>query len=472
MSLPFETEDALRYLGIEMPKNRYMRCPFCNSRKGKPLNWNYEKAVYRCNKNPMHNGNILTFTVEYTQLMGIPNAPKDTKEAYKYLLNGLNMGDAPLPKYNGPDKDVSNSKPLDVDKTNLVYSRVLNKLSLSTRHKENLLSRGFTDDEISLLGYKSLENMTYTEIFDFIKSLGIDDFSGVPWFYTTDKGFWNFTIWKKGIIQKYLDYQGRIQMLQVRIDDEERASEDDIGKCYYLSSRPYKENGKTKKKNGTAAKQCVHFACDFIELPDGKKMIDIKNGVMTLTEGAMKGDLYHAITGMPTIAVPGVHCIEALKEVLPKLKELGVYRIRLGYDMDRVMNINVLEALYKMKTLIEEYGIECSHVEWSIEYINFDGTHEQMDAEKTFIFSSDTFKRALEEEKVKEILERAKKLGINDIFFAYSNKEEAIPNKNLYSMLVQNANGLDINLKPVFWKLNLKGIDDLYAYEVRNIYPR
>ena len=90
---PFSTAEVLALLGYFVDPNRsgvYIQCPFCKSRN-KPLHFELTTSRYRCNKNPNHYGNILTF---YRDLEGCEN----NKEAYKEILDRLNIYDVSKPR--------------------------------------------------------------------------------------------------------------------------------------------------------------------------------------------------------------------------------------------------------------------------------------------------------------------------------------------------------------------------------------
>ena len=53
-----------------------------------------------------------------------------------------------------------------------------------------------------------------------------------------------------------------------------------------------------------------------------------------------------------------------------------------------------------------------------------------------------------------------------NVFFAFKNKQDAIDNKDMFIRLKES---LDIDITPVIWSLKLKGIDNYYAYSVKNI---
>lgn len=476
---PFTTQEALGLLGISAPSNGYIKCPYCMS-SNRPLHFKYETSQFRCNKNSKHFGNILTF---YKDMAGL----KDTKEAFRDICDRLhrNPNDIVTTPYQQPKEKAEDKPIIDYDKRDKVNRKMTRVLRLSEKNTQNLLDRGFVEEEIKSFPYVTIPEMDYKEKLDLISRLGFNDYEGVPPFYVSKKGNWFINLWRGGIMVPYYDIYGRLTAWQIRVDDDSRKTDENgqlEPKYIYPTSRD--------KNHGTASSQTVGYCCDYIQKDDGTKIINIKNGVMTLIEGGMKGSLYHFITGVPTIVVPGVNCLNVLKEELPKLRDLGVYRIQIGYDMDRVMNINVWEALLAIKKLIESYGIEAPLMEWSNEIVHLNGSHDIMDCDTTFVFNKKTMLTLLDDQRkfesnenysvansitpIEQHFERLKKVGVEQIFFAFKNATEAKENESykLYTELLDLCNKHNLPCTPVFWDLKLKGLDDRYAYEVRGVIPK
>ena len=54
-----------------------------------------------------------------------------------------------------------------------------------------------------------------------------------------------------------------------------------------------------------------------------------------------------------------------------------------------------------------------------------------------------------------------------NIYFAFKDKEEALEYKEFYKELTKTYN---FEATPIIWSLKLKGIDNYYAYTVKNIF--
>lgn len=269
-----------------------------------------------------------------------------------------------------------------------------------------------------------------------------------------------------GIVVPYRSFFNKISGMQLRKNDEDiQKGKDSSGAKYsWISSSGYKD--------GSKASSYLHYACDFLWDPAKKQYYpQIPDDFILLTEGAMKADLTHAISGLPLIAVPGVSCAnESLRNNIPLLKSAGVKKIILAYDMDRVMNIHVLESLEKVRSLIREEGLSVEELYWSTEMVDLKGSPFKLNVADSFVFSIKTLYNAALSERIGAILEKSCSLGKKQIILALKNSDEITDQTMLYSkILIRECQRLNLKYYPAFWSLGLKGIDDYYAYHQRNI---
>lgn len=458
MSFPFSTEEVLNLLGYSS-NNRssiYIQCPFCKS-SNKPLNIDMKTSMYRCNKNPEHKGNILTF---YKELSGCTS----NKEAYHEILKRLQIEDITLiPKV---EENLIQEVEFDEEKTNLILTKVLEKSFLSSKNRKELLERGFSKERIDKLMYKTLPKRNGKEIIKFVYSLNDNDsydFSGVIGFFVSKKGYWVIAHNTQGVMIPYRNFWGKIHGIQIRKDEEIRKIDPETGikeeKYTYLTSR--------NRKNGTPARQCVHYSGEFTE-----KGLSIKNGTLVLIEGGMKGDLFYELTNQPTINIPGVQCIKILEKEFPILKAAGVHTIMNGFDMDRITNINVLEPLLKIEKKIKDYGFNYKQLAWNTNYMDRNGHIKELCMNTMFVFTPETLKKEIEKNTLTNTLTRVRKCNRTRIMFALSSIEESKKevNKKLFLLLVEECNKCGFfEISPIIWKLKCKGIDDYYAYKLKGI---
>ena len=461
-NFPFRTEDVLGLLGYSTGNkdSLYIQCPFCRSRK-KPLHFDMRTSVYRCNKNPEHHGNILTF---YRDLAGC----EDNKAAYREICQRLGMDTHTYQKQTFSDeekKEKDVSLPYDVVRTDKAYRKILTKSFLSSKNKQELLARGFSVEDIVKLNYKTMPERDGLEIYKFVEELSLENPSGIPGFYRSKKGAWMFMHGKRGIIVPYRDFYGRIQGAQVRKDNEVRQIVDgEMEHKYYFISARY-------KRDGGAAYQFAHYAGEFREKENGEKSLYIPNGAIVMTEGGMKIDLFHCLTKQPGIGIPGVNCENVLLRELPILKEHGVHTIYLGFDMDRMMNINVSSALAKIEKIILEHGLECTYLKWDTTYHTMHEEEKTLQTDTMFVFTPETFDHDMEDGVIEQTLERAFSLGKKRIMFAMKNSKEATQeNLNRYNTLkgICARYGF-LECTPIYWELKHKGIDNFYAYKIKGI---
>ena len=122
------------------------------------MNINIRKDVFRC---PRCNtkGGIYDL---YTLFTGVP---KDkVRQALREKL-GRNSSYKPQRRTPFvPEKEMQECPLIGVEERNITYTALLNKLTLANDHKQNLLARGLTEDEIEKLGYKTTPVMGMSAI--------------------------------------------------------------------------------------------------------------------------------------------------------------------------------------------------------------------------------------------------------------------------------------------------------------------
>lgn len=455
---PFKTEDVLNLLGYSIDSNRAsvdIQCPFCKSTK-KKLNFDLRSSFYRCNKNPQHHGNILTF---YANCLGISN-----KEAYREITEKLKLNlNADMHTPLKPERKIKEYE-FDAEKTNSVFQQIIAHSWLSSKNRKSLLDRGFSNEDINRLGYKTLPERNGKEICKFTESLGIKDLSGVPGTFISKKGTWMLYHGKRGIIVPYHSFFNKLHGIQIRKDNDVLDDEND-NKFYYLSSR--------YMHGGTSASQVAHYAGKFIKEDSGQEHLYIPNGILVLTEGGMKADLFYCLTGQPCMAIPGVHCLDLLEKELPILKKY-VKEILIAYDMDRLMNINVLEALCKIEKKIKAHGLLAKNLAWSTSFKNHKNETSALDVEHSFVFTPNSLLKAKSGNWLDDILIRATQCNRNRIYFALTGRDElSAENSTLYDELKRacKKHPKILHTECIFWELKLKGIDDYYAFKQKNIIP-
>ncbi len=266
----------------------YIPCPCCDSKpRDKHLNINLRKEVFRCPKCGV-SGGIFDLYSLYT---GIPR--EDVREA---MTERLGLSDQSYrPPKRAVIKEMEESPVADIETRHKTYMALLEKLSLASDHIENLLQRGLKEDEIQQLGYRTTPVVGMTKMAKELVQEGCA-LSGVPGFYRTEDDQWKFTVNQRGILIPVRDGKGRIQGMQIRRDD--------------VKKRKFRWVSSAELKNGCKAEGWTHLAGAPAE-------------TMLLTEGPMKADVIHALTGLAVLAVPGVNALTQLEIMLKQLREQG-----------------------------------------------------------------------------------------------------------------------------------------------------
>lgn len=301
-------------------------CPFCGENKYH-LFLNTRKDTFYCQRCKA-SGNSITL---YARLMDV-----DNKTAYKELTEGniFALRPEPKPKQN----DELEPKPLHIRHD--VYYDFLKLLDLSDKHRENLKSRGLSNERIERNMYRSVP-MDYTS--KVLAKLSEQyDLTGIPGFYTQD-GRWRM-YQRHGFFVPVCTAEGYIQGLQIRLDGEEHR------KYRWFSSR-YQENG-------TRAYPWIHVTGNT------------ESKTVCVTEGGLKADVASSLSKDALfVAVPGINCLGGLPDVLNKL---NVSKIIETFDMDKLENPYVAQAVEEIQQIAAKMKIDYALYSWNPLYKGID----------------------------------------------------------------------------------------------------
>lgn len=337
--------DIIPLIGLPDPpvgQNAYnVTCPCCDeSNRKKHLNINLEKNVFRCPRCGF-SGGIFDLYAFYAGI--------DRRKARETLLARMNIADVQVGQSNRQKRTRIEKKNVecpitDIDARHETYCALLSKLTLASDHRENLRNRGLSDECIEELGYRTAPVMGFTAI---AKQLHKDGFyqAGVPGFFHNDKGEWTLIREKRGILIPARTPEGKIQGLQLRIDDSQK------GKFRWISS--------VGKQDGCKAECWTHIA--------GKP-----TDTVILTEGPMKADVIHHLTGSTVIAVPGVNSLNHLESALLFAKANGTTKVMTAFDMDYLRNPFVRDANHNLAEVISKVDMEYGTYLWDPNYKGLD----------------------------------------------------------------------------------------------------
>ena len=168
---------------------------------------------------------------------------------------------------------------------------------------------------------------------------------GVPGFYHTASGEWSFIREDRGILIPVRNPEGKIQGLQIRRDN--------------VTKRKFRWVSSVGKTDGTRAEGWTHMAGSPQE-------------TILITEGPMKADVIHFLTGQTVLAVPGVNSLTQLKPILNYLREQGTRYVMTAFDMDYMTNPHVQNGYYELAKLLSEMGFQYGTYLWDPAYKGLD----------------------------------------------------------------------------------------------------
>ena len=338
----FDMSDIIYLLGFPPSPNGqssyYVHCPCCDeSPRKRHLNINLKKNVFRCPRCGVSGG---MFDL-YSLVTGIPR--KDAREAIAARL-GVAEIRAELQRSKTELPEVQEYPITDLETRNETYSALLSKLKLAPDHRDNLLARGLTEDEIDRLGYKTMPVIGHTALAKQLQSEGAY-LSGVPGFSRIKEDAWTFDHDQRGILIPVRSVDGQIQGLQLRRDD--------------VKKRKFRWITSAEMKDGCRAESWTHLSG-----PAARRII--------LTEGPMKADVIHSLTGETVLAVPGVNALGQLRKTLAALLEAGTTEIKTAFDMDFASNWHVQNGYINLMKLIDTMGFHFGTFLWDPRYKGLD----------------------------------------------------------------------------------------------------
>ena len=339
--------DIVSLLKLPFPKHGEsaynIHCPCCDDprdNRNKHLNINLRKNVFCCPKCGLGGG---MFDM-YAYFANVPR--KDVKKELDKRIGNFQVpeGDVKNMPITPPPAEEIESPLMDVESRHATYNALLSKLNLATDHRENLKNRGLNDENIDILGYKTTPVAGMSMMAKQLRSEGYY-LAGVPGFFRKETGEWTFIHEARGILIPVRNQDGLIQGLQIRRDNTEKR------KFRWVSS--------TDRKDGCKAEGWAHLAG-----PVSEQMI--------LTEGPMKADIVHALTGISVIAVPGVNALTHLRLMLKVLREKGLVKIMTAFDMDFTTNHNVQNGFRNLLQLLDGMDFKFGTYVWDARYKGLD----------------------------------------------------------------------------------------------------
>lgn len=355
-------------------------CPFCDRKRKAHVN--YAKKVFRCNACQV-SGGIVKLHQKATGINHASDAIKDLNAKWGSLSeeDRKNLAESNEKLRSMTIKETEPFPPIYRD---MIYGALLKELQLLPEHKEDLLRRGLTEDDIIRNGYKSypkaglfyLAEKSLTAVVQtqniergLAYWIGQHEY-GIPGYYSAFKTeFSLMQLRDAGYMIPVRDVRGMISAFQIRNFQNKAPGEStgDFRKYTWFSSRD--------KKQGCGVRDCnqIHFTgFDYEASVTPEKVL--------LTEGCLKADVASSLmkqigmtTGYaPFIAVMGVNNTSQLPQVFEYLKQHGTKCIQLCFDMDYKDKEQVEAARDKVKDLIKEAGLEVQSMNWDPQYKGID----------------------------------------------------------------------------------------------------
>jgi hypothetical protein len=221
------------------------------------------------------------------------------------------------------------------------YRALLAALPLSPSHRQALRQRGLADAEILRRGYRTFPLMGRAALAQrLVERWGADICAQVPGFYMAERDgrrWWSLG-GAAGLLLPVRNVDGHIVALKVRADE--------------LGGGPKYSTVSSAKHGGPSPGAPMHVA-----LSSG-----LAGETIQLTEGELKADVATALSGVLTIAVPGV---SMWCKALPVLQSLRPQRVLLAFDADWRTNPHVAHALGQAAFALAKTGYEVQVEDWA-----------------------------------------------------------------------------------------------------------
>ena len=368
---PFDILDVAQLLHLNIRRRQaesaYADCPFCGDKRGK-LNLNFAKNVWRCTYCDAHGGMLALYarahgTTNSAAFHEICDALQTgetgwSSESSSPAMAGGSFGESPAA--GRLCEKAPRVTRADAQTVHQTLSLLFNMLTLKPEHLAHLKSdkRGLTDEQIKGLGFKSTP--PYHECRSLTARIVAQGYTveGIPGFYQDKDGCWTvaFSSHAAGILIPAVDINGFLCGAQILLDkpfkDADAPPEKSGTKYIWFSSG--------SKPMGTGSGSPVHFVGD----PSSR--------VIYVTEGLLKADIAHCLTGRSFVAVAGANNVRGLDKVFSMLAQNGTELILEALDMDKCSNAMVAKGSSEIFRIAKAHGIECRSLTWNPNYKGID----------------------------------------------------------------------------------------------------
>lgn len=335
----------------------YADCPFCGDRRGK-MGLYPQINTWRCFHCGEHGGMLPL----YGKIHGISNSEAYREICDRLATDGFSSDNDPTAcsyqaRKPSPDSVLADKAP--VQEIHRTLTALLSLLTLTPAHREHLRTvRGLTDDEIGGFGFKSTPPPKLCRaLTERLVKQGYC-VQGVPGFYVNDYGKWTVKFYQRtsGILIPLRGVDGLLHGIQIRLDHPIRDENDPPDK----PGAKYLPLTSTGKNQGVTSGTPIHFVGD----PNAR--------VVYVTEGALKADIVHALTGRTFAATMGANNTNGLDELFSFLSRNGTEEIIEAEDMDKHRNDGVYRGACMVQQLARKHGMACRQLNWNPDYKGID----------------------------------------------------------------------------------------------------
>lgn len=255
--------------------------------------------------------------------------------------------------------------PADYRIRDTVYRRLLNSLTLSKKHHDDLLRRGLSEEAIEkgmyrsvpVIGFSTLAKICQTrEVREYFEKYPDHGVAGFVDMATEDP---RLVQCKAGYFIPLLDIYGNISGMQVRFDplpDEASAYEiENYARYKWFSSSGI--------KGGCGIENIWNIHCANV-CPGAKSVI--------ITEGVLKADVTSYLYGLlenkdpvPVMGIVGINNHAQLEWDLKSLKDAGLEKVYVAMDMDRMFNPAVEKQTEEIIKKVKGCSLDCELIEWN-----------------------------------------------------------------------------------------------------------
>lgn len=219
-----------------------------------------------------------------------------------------------------------------------VYRAFLRLLKLSASHREALIARGLTEEDIDRIQFRSTPLFGREALAAKLVSSGYD-LSGIPGFFLDEQKHWSIYCPDAGYFVPICNHDGHILSMQIRLN---KPTTDKNKYRFFSSSRD-------TLSGGTYAASMPHV-----------EMCSEKPKYLYVTEGAIKAHVAHSLYRRLTdkddiifVAIPGVDNQAPLQDIMDWLVQFEIEQVVEFFDLDKYTKASVVKALANLEALLK-----------------------------------------------------------------------------------------------------------------------